>query len=313
MARIIFRTDLTGIQELQTNIIAKNTADGAASPLISLLAEQGINLATDAASMESAITSARFAALSRRQVENYVQKRELNFDPVFKNLKNEVQFLKKLKKGKERELGDWGISVDGSNKIVYPSGFEARVRITRSFYAKHLSYPAGTSPLQNFIDDNGINVEREGLRVEAAERAHETAYATSREAEEAQRNSDNLVVNVLAHQRIIGGYLIKLKVKNPKALGEWGFTVDDSDREPKTRKTRIKPTEKITMGGIVIGSSLTNTGTTPIHVYTGKTTTGNPVIVEPLEKIGMIKGFSVITVINPGTLTTAEFTSLQYQ
>ena len=46
-----------------------------------------------------------------------------------------------------------------------------------------------------------------------------------------------------------------------------------------------------------------------IHVYKGKTTTGMPVIVHPGEVLGMTKGYSVITVVNPSSLVTAKYTT----
>lgn len=312
MARIIFRTDIPGIEELETSIITKHTADGGASPLTTLLAEQSINLPTDAATITAAKNAAAKAALERRQSENYFEKRALYFEPVFGRLRSGAQFLKSLKKGKVHELGDWGLDINGpKNRIDYPIIFEYRRDQVVKFYQKHLSYAPGTSPLQPFLDDNNINPVDELAATQEADTSNTMAQDAARSAETQQKDSDSRAAAVLQNQRTIGQYLIKLKTKNPKSVGDWGFTVDDSPRPPREVKSTVKPADKKIIEGIVIGSTFTNTGQTALHLYRGKTTTGTPIIVEVSGKIGMIKGFSSITVINPSTLVTGKFTTLQ--
>ena len=50
-----------------------------------------------------------------------------------------------------------------------------------------------------------------------------------------------------------------------------------------------------------------NLGTVDVHVYKGSTTTGTPSIVHPGEMLGMTKGYSTITVVNPSALVSAKF------
>ena len=59
---------------------------------------------------------------------------------------------------------------------------------------------------------------------------------------------------------------------------------------------------------VVIGSTLTNIGSGDLHLYRGKTTTGTPTIVHSGEQFGIMKGYSILTVINPSTLIEAKFT-----
>ena len=103
---------------------------------------------------------------------------------------------------------------------------------------------------------------------------------------------------------------MKLYQDNEKALGMWGFTVDHSPQQPRVRTTKLKLGEKITTNGVVLGSTLSNIGETDVHVYAGKTTTGTPCIVHKGEQLGMQKGFSSITVVNPSVLQEAKFTVL---
>ena len=305
--RLVLQEALPQVQELQTNINTKHAADGAVSPLTSFFAEQNIDPAADAATIAAAINSNSKMGLLKRQAENSYALRNLLFNPVFTNVKNGAQFLKKLKKGKVSELGDWGLTVNG-NKIVYPALFDSRVDLVKNFYIKHLSYPAGTSPLQPFLDEQKISVVDEGKATDNAVIADADAAQQARDGEDYKKQRDNQIIPVLVHQASTGAYLMALKIKNQKAVGEWGFTVDDSPQAPKLRKSKVKPADKITVDGIVIGCTLTNTGKETLHIYRGKSTTGTPIIVEATDKLGMIKGFSTITVINPSTLTGGEFT-----
>ncbi len=102
---------------------------------------------------------------------------------------------------------------------------------------------------------------------------------------------------------------MKLFSNNPKALGNWGFVVDDSSQKPKLRTTKLKLGEQITIMSIKLGTTLTNIGKTDLHLYKGKTTSGNPLIIHTGEQAGMQKGFSTITVINPSMLETGAFTA----
>ena len=73
----------------------------------------------------------------------------------------------------------------------------------------------------------------------------------------------------------------------------------------------FKKGDKITLKGIVIGGTITNNGTEDIHLYKGKTTTGNPIILKPGEKHGVTKGFSIITISNPSLLLVAKVSALR--
>ena len=108
----------------------------------------------------------------------------------------------------------------------------------------------------------------------------------------------------------IGSFLMKLYKGNEKALGSWGFVVDNSRQKPKLRTTKLKLSEQKTVNGVLIGSTLTNTGLGDLHLYKGKSTSGTPVIIHMGEKFGITKGYSSITVVNPSMTITGVFTVL---
>ena len=86
--------------------------------------------------------------------------------------------------------------------------------------------------------------------------------------------------------------------------------VDNSPQKPTLRTTKLKLGEQITVNAVIIGSTLTNIGSGELHLYKGKSTTGNPVIIHAGEQFGIMKGYSVVTVVNPSTLTEGKFTWL---
>lgn len=48
-----------------------------------------------------------------------------------------------------------------------------------------------------------------------------------------------------------------------------------------------------------------NDGPTDVHIYKGKTTTGNPIILHPGDTWGVPKKYSIITISNPSATETA--------
>ena len=140
---------------------------------------------------------------------------------------------------------------------------------------------------------------------------HEQFVQAALDSEEQTQQRNNVWNPVVDHLHRIGDFLKKLYTDNDKGLGQYGYTVDASPRPPKLQKSKVLPADKITVTSIVIGGTFTNTGTVDLHVYKGKTTTGNPVIVHPNEKLGTTKGFSTITVSNPDSTTKGIFTALR--
>ncbi|MFH1004905.1 MAG: hypothetical protein V1781_05360 [Bacteroidota bacterium] len=309
MARIIHPENFDGQRELLRQIKIKSDAGGSVI-LAPLFAEKKINLLDDITNGTNASTHNAGMKLLHRQAENYVQIRDVKFAHVFLHARGEIQFLKSLFKPNVRQLGDWGVTVDDTSRISYTSEFDKQVKLVKAIKTKHESYSSGTSPLQSYLVEQSINLGADLVLTTDAETAEANSQKTRRDAEEEKQIRDNLWNPVDKHLRYIGDFLMKLFRGKEKKAGEYGFIIDDSPRAPKERISKIKPSSQITIKGIVIGSTLTNIGTTPIHIYKGTSTAGTPAIVPPNEMMGMIKGYSVITVINPSTLEMAKIKTL---
>ncbi|MCF8257932.1 MAG: hypothetical protein K9J06_10270, partial [Flavobacteriales bacterium] len=142
---------------------------------------------------------------------------------------------------------------------------------------------------------------------------HNQAKALAGQAEDATQDRNNVWNPVMAHLRAIGGFLISLYSTNPKELNLWGFTVDDSPRAPKQVKSKVKLLDQITVGSLIIGGTLKNIGTVPLTIYKGSAASGPSETVNPGELYGITKGYGMITVANPSSTTTGEFSALRHR
>ena len=123
MARLIIPDDFTSQLALLTNIVTKNTALGAASPLTAFLAQQNIVLANDVTAGASAQIHETNRALQSKQSENYCQLRNNSFKTAWQHITGSAQYLKQFNKGNTKELGNWGFTITDGGKINYPPAF----------------------------------------------------------------------------------------------------------------------------------------------------------------------------------------------
>jgi hypothetical protein len=304
-------------RELLRLLRLKHIADAGASVLIPFLTEKGINLNDDFAAGNSAETHDALMKTKTRGAELGVQTRDLKFGPVFKNTKNEIQFLKAFYKPTYATLGDWGVTVDGGKRINLPVKFVDKVTLVRAIKTKFDSYGGVANPLSPFLTEHLINLTTEATLTNQSETANNLQLDARRDAEEETELRDNIwdpqvepPFGPLPNLQACTNYLFKLFKGNEKKCGEWGITVDSSARAPKLRTSTIKLSDQITLKGVVIGSTLTNVGTVAVKVYKGSTATGTFDEVFPAGLLGIKKGFSTITVVNTSALVSAKIKNL---
>ncbi|SFQ43491.1 hypothetical protein [Parafilimonas terrae] len=310
MARLTIPEDFNSQVTLLNNIIAQNTALGTSSPLTAFLVQQNIVLTNDEAAATAAQTHDAARALLKKQSENYRQLRDNYFTAPWAHLTGSVQFLKTFYKGNTKELGNWGITITDSGKVNYPAAFTQRSAVFITFTAKHNSYPDNSSPLQPFLTLQNINLDADSALVEQATTNNTSFTATAQQSENETELRNQIWMPVLTHIKTIGNYLMKLFSNNQKALGNWGFVVDENTQKARLRTSKLKPGETSVYAGLIVGGSITNIGTVDIHLYKGETTTGTPSIIHVGEQFGLVKGYSTVTVVNPSTLIEAKFTAL---
>lgn len=115
MARVIIPTNPDQLIALAKSIAAKNTADGASSPLSSL------NMADMATKTTTADTQNQASAKAYRDAELATQNRDIALGAdrstqgtVNYHVASVRDLLLALYKGNEQKLGDWGFTVDQS-------------------------------------------------------------------------------------------------------------------------------------------------------------------------------------------------------
>ena len=285
------------LTELFKKIKAKHDADGAGSVLNPFLTEQGINLGNDLIATNSAIAKNKLFEQAEKDAEDFTQDRNKLFDSVFDNMTDGFQFLKKLYRGNPAELGHWGATVNG-NAIVYPPEFIKRAELFETYKAKHDSYPGDSSPLNPFLIVNEIDMDDDEADVAAAEGEHKSAKQTEKDAEDLREERDNFFDPVMKNVRGMGQYLKGLYVKHPKHLGQWGYTIDDSPRDPKWRTATINPADTRTLTGVKLGSQAENTGTIDLLLHKGKEVSSAPVNLPTEMRFTIKRGWGTMTVEN---------------
>ena len=308
MAEIMIPEDFAGQRKLLQDINAKVTVDGTASPLISFLAEKEIDLDADEIAGGKADIQEASRVLYSKQSQNSIQLRDLDMVPVMEHIRGELQYLKVFYKPNYRALGDWGATVVAPSRIDIPTNFAKQAALHAAIVAQNGTYPSTTSPLLPYLVKQHISLATDAAAVADAVIDDGKATVATAASQLATQNRAGFWDTPLTHIRLIGAVLMIMCKGNEKALGEYGFTVTITKKKAKLRTTTVKPLVTKTTTGIVNGTVLTNTGTVDIHVYKGKTTTGTPTIVHAGEVLGMTKGYSVITVVNPSSLVTAKYT-----
>jgi hypothetical protein len=313
MARLILPEDFLNQKLLFNKVKEKaETATGAAI-IAAFLASQGINLVDDNTAKDSASAFDQTRSDKSKQAENFTQKRDLEFDPVFGRLRDYAQFLKKFYKPVTSELGNWGLPVTVTGRINYPTEFAQRTEVVEALSVKYATYPAGTSPLDPYLTLHGYSITDDMTAVTDARGFHEQAKQLAKDAEDATEDRNNEWLPVVEHLRSIGAFLMALYNNNPKELGNWGFVVDDSPRAPKVVVSKVKLSSSVVISNCIIGGTFKNIGSVPLNVFKGTTATGAFVTVAAGEMYGIAKGFSNITVVNTSSLTTGVFSVLRHR
>lgn len=307
MARIVNAHSAEGWKKQHDGIKTKHDADGAASPLKGFLQENGIDLNDDNQSLKNAVKHDGAFITASGKAEEYSLERDKWINPAFKRLKNMAQFNKAYYKNNVQKLIDWGLQVDGEGRIVYPASFEERYKLVVAFYEKHISYPMGTSPLDGYLLENSVDMDKLIKDAAKASAAYTNFSIEDKKSEEESKTRDLLMKAPLVNTKAIGQFLKKHFSSNPKKLGQYGIRVDDSPQGVKVRNSKLAPGAQKTITPVHIGGLFTNTGATILKLYAGKKVSGKSVTVEAGKEWIILKGYSTITVVNTNSEKTGSF------
>ena len=114
-------------------------------------------------------------------------------------------------------------------RIPIPTTTSELIKLGKAIHKKHLADGA-VSPLKAMEDYNWDAVAAD---LTAAEALHTQAEEHRKKAEELYRERDAKIPNVKGAITSSRNILKGIHAKNPKKLGDYGFTVDDT---PKAKK-----------------------------------------------------------------------------
>ena len=116
-------------------------------------------------------------------------------------------------------------------RINIPKKPAERIGLAKRVNDKHLA-DGDSSPLKLLQKNAWSEV---GPITQICLKAHEDAEALSRQAEELYRKRDALLGQIDAAVKASRDVLTGIYRDEPKALGNWGFEVDDTPPKPKTK------------------------------------------------------------------------------
>jgi hypothetical protein len=116
-------------------------------------------------------------------------------------------------------------------RVAIPSNLEEHLDLATSVYNKHLA-DGDASLLKNLADYDWAVI---GPQIAECLIKHKEAEEYKRKMDDCYKQRDLLFPEIEEIVRASKAILKAAFTKNPKKLGEWGFTVDDT---PKTKKPK---------------------------------------------------------------------------
>lgn len=114
-------------------------------------------------------------------------------------------------------------------RVNIPKNAEVLLDLAAKVYQKHIDL-ASASPLNAMVSHNWST---NGPNVSTCLQIHKQAEEFKRQAEEAYRQRDLMLVEITESVKASRDLLLGVYRETPKSLGEFGFDVDDSARAAK--------------------------------------------------------------------------------
>ena len=298
MASLKISSVFSLIVDLFNSVKLKDLTDGVTSIIRPYMVENTISMSTDQTSVNNAkADNVSFLAKEKegKKVKGKINKR---FNPKLKFYQKCGQFLKGYYGESFLDLGDWGYTIEVGGKIVYSTNKKDLCDSIQTMITFHLAFPAGTSPLDPFLLLNNYNV----LTIESDLGPTKTmidSWLTIESDKVAFRISrDNHIKPVLKHLRGIGKFLKGVMLENPADIGDWGYLVVMSTKEPTRKDLELGHLEVKTISHIINGSDFINTKGTIITAFKGKLAVGTSKTIPAGGKIIVQRGWGTMTLKN---------------
>jgi hypothetical protein len=218
------------------------------------MAENNVSLVDDDAAVTAADAANDVANEKSRSSEEHTEAARLLMKRPKKNHRACCQNLKSIYRSHVRNLGEWGVTVNNKNKIVYSRKFDEHAIEVKALIAKHNTFAAGTSPLQPLIDEEGLDLAQNLTQVNDAIAVFALAQSDKSKKEEKFEERNLKMKPVKDHLRGIGQMAIRTYPGHRKKAGDLGFTVDSSKQKPRKRTITLEPGQEMVRGNIDVGS-----------------------------------------------------------
>ncbi len=307
MSQINFPTAISSQVELFENWTTHHGLLGVNSPLNAKIADDGIDLVKLTTQKNAAVTNEGFRLVYEDKAHTARQAYNSHIVFVTDFEKKFAQFLKRHYSKNPLQCTDWGYDMTVGGKFNHPKDYDGIKGLLKKIDDKHKAL-AAKSPLLAFLAVNPEYVYADILKhsADAQTNVNDINDADKKVGEYATLR-DEAIVFINNINKEIGNYLMSIYVGKAKLVRNFGYDVSDAGAKIIERSLKILPTEEKHAVGVVKGSAFVNTGKCDLHIYKGKSTKGSPNIVKPNEELGMNKGFSVITIVNPSSLITGTY------
>jgi hypothetical protein len=307
MSQINFPTSYQSIIELFDDWNKRHADLAANSPLKAKITDDGIDLAALKVFRDKAVAQEELRVVYADKAHATRVVLESHTAPISKFEKKLAQFLKRHYSKNPLTCTDWGFVMTVNGKFTHPKDAEGIVDLLGKIDKKHKTLGA-KSPLLTFL---AVNTEFDYAAIltdggDAQTNMADISDADKKVAEYATAR-DEALAHIVEVNVVIGNYLKSVYVDKTKLVVAFGFDVSATANKPKERKGSILPTATKMFNGVLKGSEFKNIGEVVLHLYPGKDTKGNPIILKPGEGKGMNKGFSVITVVNPNDIGSGKY------
>lgn len=119
-----------------------------------------------------------------------------------------------------------------SGRVVFSRSPKTNLELARAIFSKHISM-GGNSPLMQL---QGVEIALTSSKIEPAIALHDAAENYKRQMEEAYRQRDVYLEEIMSLTRKSVKVLKAVYSDNPKKMGEWGINIDDTKQSQKKEK-----------------------------------------------------------------------------
>jgi hypothetical protein len=308
MARVHFPHKFTERVALFRTLKAAVTAMPVPNAYTMFMNHQNISLADDETAVNQAEAAHDIASAKEKSAEMYTEESKNLLEKARMDHRKCCQNLKTIFAGSVRSLGDWGVTVNNENKIVYSRRRAAHAKEMLDLIAKHNSFAPGTSPLQTLLNENNINLNQNAADINAALTAFDQADKDRKLKEEKTEERNNKMKTVVEHLRSFGQYTVKLYSDRPHEAGELGFTIDSAKQKPRLRTITLEAGQEVSYSNVAIRGFITMLTEGEIGIRPKKKPKAPLISIKGKEKTEIGQGFSRIFIKNLSNGQKVRFT-----